>query len=104
MRAEFARSKGRYGSPRIQHVLRVKHPNPERRRTAKFVRKEGLVARSRSDRATSRQERTARTAGQAGSPCAEYSYGEKRRNVSGFPATALIQGSARLTQARRASL
>jgi len=50
VRAEFARSKGRYGSPRMQRALRSSHPNLGRRRTAKIMRREGLVVRPRRGR------------------------------------------------------
>ena len=50
IRAEFARSKGRYGSPRIHRTLQSQHRNLGRRRTAKIMRQEGLVARPRRGR------------------------------------------------------
>jgi len=50
IRAEFARSKGRYGSPRIVQALRRRGRRVGRRRTARIMRQEGLVARPRRRR------------------------------------------------------
>ena len=48
--AEFKAAKGRYGSPRIVKALRKKGRRVSRRRTARIMRRQGLVARPRKRR------------------------------------------------------
>ena len=50
VKAAFARAKGRYGSPRILRELRSEGRRSSRRRIARIMRTEGLVARPRKRR------------------------------------------------------
>ncbi len=45
VRAEFERSRGRYGSPRVTHALRRRGLCVSRKRIARLMRREGLIAR-----------------------------------------------------------
>ena len=50
VRATFKRLRGRYGSPRMTRELRALGESVGRRRTARIMRQEGLVARPRRRR------------------------------------------------------
>jgi transposase InsO family protein len=60
VRAAFKRRRGRYGSPRLTHELRTQGEDVGRRRTARIMRDEGLVARPRRRRVRTTDSRTTR--------------------------------------------